>query len=65
MDTSSADVDIDIDHTGSGNHDTVLDINGSFAGSDVTVNQSGNTDSVVNMTFSGATSSDIDVIITP
>lgn len=65
MAVSSADVDIDIDHTGSGNHDTILDINGSFAGSDVTVNQSGNTDSTVNMTLNGATSSDIDVVITP
>jgi len=65
MAVSSADVDIDIDHTGSGNHDTLLDINGSFAASDITVNQSGNTDSTVSMTFDGATSSDIDVIITP
>ena len=65
MDTNSVDVDIDIDHTGVGNHDTILDINGSFASSDVTVNQSGNTDSTVNMIFDGASSSDIDVAITP
>ena len=65
MDTNSGDVDIDIDHTGAGNHDTILDIDGSFAGSDITVNQSGAVDSIVNMKFTGASSSDVDVIITP
>jgi len=64
MDTDSADVDIDIDKTGSGNHDTGLDINGSAAGSDFTVNQSGGNSSTVSMTFAGATSSDVDIIIT-
>jgi hypothetical protein len=65
MDTSSNDVDLIVSHSGSGNHDTILDINGSFAGSDITVGQSGNTDSTVSMTFQGATSSDVDVTITP
>jgi len=65
MDTSSNDVDLIVSHSGSGNHDTILDINGSFAGSDITVGQSGNTDSTVSMTFDGATSSDVDVTITP
>jgi hypothetical protein len=65
MDTNSVDVDIDIDHTGAGNHDTILDINGSAASTDFRVNQSGGTDSTVNMIFDGASSSDIDVIISP
>jgi len=65
MDTNSATADFDIDHTGAGNHDTILDINGSFASSSFTSNQSGAEDSIVNMIFDGASSSDIDVIITP
>ena len=64
MGTDSADVDIDIDKTGSGNHDTSLIINGSAAGSDYTVNQSGANATTVSATFAGATSSDVDIIIT-
>lgn len=65
MDTNSVDVDIDIDHTGAGNHDTELTISGSAASSDFRVNQSGAADSKVIMSFDGASSSDVDVIISP
>ena len=65
MNTDSADVDIDIDKTGSGNHDTKLIINGSAAGSDFTVNQSGGNATIVDATFAGASSSNVDIIITP
>ena len=65
MGTDSADVDIDIDKTGAGNHDTSLIINGSAAGSDFTVNQSGANATTVSATFAGATSSDVDIIIAP
>jgi hypothetical protein len=64
MDTASNDVDIDVDHTGAGIHSTILNIDGSFAGSDITSNQSGAQDTIVNLEVNGATSSDFDITIT-
>ena len=63
MDTSSNDVDIDVDHSGAGIHNTTLNIDGSFAGSDITANQTGAQDTIVNLEVNGATSSDFDITI--
>ena len=64
MDTSSNDVDLSVTHAGAGIHNTILNIDGSFAGSDITVAQSGSQDTTVNLEVNGATSSDFDITIT-
>lgn len=64
MDTSSNDVDLSVIHAGAGIHNTILNIDGSFAGSDISVAQSGSQDTTVNLEVNGATSSDFDITIT-
>ena len=63
MDTSSNDVDLSVIHSGAGIHNTVLDIDGSFAGSDISVSQTGAQDTIVNLEVNAATSSDFDITI--
>lgn len=63
MDTSSNDVDLSVIHSGAGIHNTILNIDGSFAGSDISVSQTGAQDTIVNLEVNAATSSDFDITI--
>ena len=62
--TDSDDVDIIITHTGAGAHNTKLLCTGSCAGSDFTMSQTGANSTVVDLTVTNATGSDVDIIIT-
>ena len=61
MAISSKDVDFDIDHAGAGIHNTDLNIDGSAAGTDYIVSQTGAQDTTVNLQSSGATSSHFNI----
>jgi len=63
MDTSSNDVDLSVIHSGAGIHNTTLNIDGSFAGSDISVSQTGAQDTIVNLEVNAATSSDFDITV--
>ena len=61
---SAAGSDYTVNQAGAGAHVTTLQINGSSAGSNFNVRQSGGNATIVSGTFAGASSSNVDIIIT-
>ena len=61
---SAAGSDYTVNQSGAGAHATTLQINGTSAGSNFNVQQSGGNATTVSGTFAGASSSNVDIIIT-